>query len=232
MSANEELHRIAAMLAKRFVKDEDYDFDDETKATSLTDQGIEKVEAAFGVDNLYDLEHQTLYHYVIQAVRAHVMFERDVDYIVRDNKIELVDMFTGRIMEGRTLSDGLHQAIEAKEGVEITEENKAQAQITIQNYFRMYPKLSGMTGTAKTQEKEILEVYNMRVIQIPTNRPRKRIDQTDIVFETIEDKYEYVAQETLRRHEKGQPVLIGTTSILQSEKVSQYLKNIAYRTSS
>ncbi|KYG91174.1 accessory Sec system translocase SecA2 [Metasolibacillus sp. FSL H7-0170] len=224
MSANEELHRIAAMLAKRFVKDEDYDFDDETKATSLTDQGIEKVEAAFGVDNLYDLEHQTLYHYVIQAVRAHVMFERDVDYIVRDNKIELVDMFTGRIMEGRTLSDGLHQAIEAKEGVEITEENKAQAQITIQNYFRMYPKLSGMTGTAKTQEKEILEVYNMRVIQIPTNRPRKRIDQTDIVFETIEDKYEYVAQETLRRHEKGQPVLIGTTSILQSEKVSQYLK--------
>ncbi|MEC1180848.1 accessory Sec system translocase SecA2 [Metasolibacillus meyeri] len=224
MSANEELHRIAAMLAKRFVKDEDYDFDDETKATSLTDQGIEKVEAAFGVDNLYDLEHQTLYHYVIQAVRAHVMFERDVDYIVRDNKIELVDMFTGRIMEGRTLSDGLHQAIEAKEGVEITEENKAQAQITIQNYFRMYPKLSGMTGTAKTQEKEILEVYDMRVIQIPTNKPRQRIDQADIVFETAEAKYEFVAQETLRRHEKGQPVLIGTTSILQSEKVSQYLK--------
>ncbi|WP_042471055.1 accessory Sec system translocase SecA2 [Bacillus ndiopicus] len=224
MSANEELHRIAAMLAKRFKVDEDYDFDDETKATSLTEQGIEKVEAAFGVDNLYDLEHQTLYHYVIQAVRAHVMFERDVDYIVRDNKIELVDMFTGRIMEGRTLSDGLHQAIEAKEGVEVTEENKAQAQVTIQNYFRMYPKMSGMTGTAKTQEKEILEVYNMRVIQIPTNRPRKRIDQTDIVFETVEAKYEYVAQETLRRHEKGQPVLIGTTSILQSEKVSQYLK--------
>lgn len=224
MSANEELHRIAAMLAKRFVKDEDYDFDDETKATSLTEQGIEKVEAAFAIDNLYDLEHQTLYHYVIQAVRAHVMFERDVDYIVRDNKIELVDMFTGRIMEGRTLSDGLHQAIEAKEGVEVTEENKAQAQITIQNYFRMYPKLSGMTGTAKTQEKEILEVYDMRVIQIPTNRPRKRVDQTDIVFETADAKYEYVAQETLRRHEKGQPVLIGTTSILQSEKVSQYLK--------
>lgn len=224
MSANEELHRIAAMLAKRFKVDEDYDFDDETKATSLTEQGIEKVEAAFGVDNLYDLEHQTLYHYVIQAVRAHVMFERDVDYIVRDDKIELVDMFTGRIMEGRSLSDGLHQAIEAKEGVTITEENKAQAQITIQNYFRMYPRLSGMTGTAKTQEKEILEVYNMRVIQIPTNRPRQRIDQKDMVFETIEAKYEYVAQEAKRRHEKGQPILIGTTSILQSEKVSQYLK--------
>lgn len=224
MGANDELHRIAAMLAKRFKADEDYDFDDETKATSLTDQGIEKVEAAFGVDNLYDLEHQTLYHYVIQAVRAHVMFEKDVDYIVRDDKIELVDMFTGRIMEGRSLSDGLHQAIEAKEGVTITEENKAQAQVTIQNYFRMYPKLSGMTGTAKTQEKEILEVYGMRVIQIPTNRPRRRLDQPDIVFEKIEQKYEYVAQEALRRHEKGQPVLIGTTSILQSEKVASYLE--------
>ena len=224
MMANAELHQIAAMLAKRFVMDEDFEFDDETKATSLTDQGIEKVEEAFGVDNLYDLEHQTLYHYVIQAVRAHVMFKRDVDYIVRDDKIELVDMFTGRIMEGRSLSDGLHQAIEAKEGVTITEENKAMAQITIQNYFRMYPVLSGMTGTAKTQEKEINEVYGMSVIQIPTNRPRARIDQEDIVFETTEQKYEFVAQEALRRHEKGQPVLIGTTSILQSEELSKYLK--------
>jgi preprotein translocase subunit SecA len=224
MMANAELHQIAAMLAKRFVAEEDYDFDEETKATSLTDQGIEKVEAAFGVDNLYDLEHQTLYHYVIQAVRAHVMFKQDVDYIVREDKIELVDMFTGRIMEGRSLSDGLHQAIEAKEGVTITEENKAQAQVTIQNYFRMYPTLSGMTGTAKTQEKEIMEVYGMSVVQIPTNRPRARIDKEDIVFETTEQKYEYVAQEALRRHEKGQPVLIGTTSILQSEEVSKYLK--------
>lgn len=224
MMANAELHQIAATLAKRFVIEEDYEFDEETKATSLTEKAIEKVEAAFGVDNLYDLEHQTLYHYVIQAVRAHVMFKRDVDYIVRDDKIELVDMFTGRIMEGRSLSDGLHQAIEAKEGVTITEENKAQAQVTIQNYFRMYPALSGMTGTAKTQEKEIMEVYGMSVIQIPTNRPRARVDKEDIVFETIDQKYEYVAQEALRRHENGQPVLIGTTSILQSEEVSKYLK--------
>ncbi|MBM7607988.1 preprotein translocase subunit SecA [Lysinibacillus composti] len=223
MGANDELHRIASILAKRFKKEEDYDFDDETKATSLTEQGIEKVEAAFGVDNLYDLEHQTLYHYVIQAVRAHVMFQRDVDYIVKDDKIELVDMFTGRILEGRTLSDGLHQAIEAKEGVTITQENKAQAQITIQNYFRMYPILSGMTGTAKTQEKEFNEVYGMRVIQIPTNRPRQRVDQPDIIFNTTEAKYEYVAQQAMERHKKGQPVLIGTTSILQSEKVAQSL---------
>lgn len=224
MPSNDELHRIASMLAKRFKVDEDYDFDDETKATSLTDKGIEKVEAAFNIDNLYDLEHQSLFHYVIQAVRAHVMFQRDVDYIVKDDKIELVDMFTGRILEGRSLSNGLHQAIEAKENVTITEENKAQAQITIQNYFRMYPKLSGMTGTAKTQEKEIREVYGMEVIQIPTNRPRQRVDQPDIIFNKQEDKYKYVAAEAKSRHEKGQPVLIGTTSILQSETVADSLK--------
>lgn len=224
MASNNELHQIAAMLAKRFKVEEDYDFDEETKATSLTDKGIEKVEAAFNIDNLYDLEHQTLFHYVIQAVRAHVMFKRDVDYIVKNDKIELVDMFTGRILEGRSLSDGLHQAIEAKEGVTITDENKSMAQITIQNYFRMYPRLSGMTGTAKTQEKEIREVYGMEVVQIPTNRPRQRVDQPDIIFSTQEAKYKYVAVETKKRHEKGQPILIGTTSILQSETVADYLK--------
>ncbi|WP_155591944.1 accessory Sec system translocase SecA2 [Lysinibacillus cavernae] len=224
MPSNDELHRIAAMLAKRFKKEEDYDFDDETKATSLTDKGIEKVEAAFNIDNLYDLEHQTLFHYVIQAVRAHVMFNRDVDYIVKEDKIELVDMFTGRILEGRSLSDGLHQAIEAKEGVTITDENKSMAQVTIQNYFRMYPKLSGMTGTAKTQEKEIKEVYGMEVVQIPTNRPRQRVDQPDLIFSTQEAKYKHVATEAKKRHEKGQPILIGTTSILQSETVVDYLK--------
>ncbi|GEN83044.1 protein translocase subunit SecA 2 [Sporosarcina luteola] len=223
MQADPDLHSIAARLAKRFKKGVHFDFDDETKATSLTDAGIEQVEKAFGIDNLYELEHQTLYHYMIQAVRAYVIFKRDVDYIVKDDKIELVDMFTGRIMEGRTLSDGLHQAIEAKEGLPITDENKAQAQITIQNYFRMYPKLSGMTGTAKTQEKEFREVYNMEVIQIPTNRPRARIDSPDKVFVTIEQKYEAVAKEVAQRHEKGQPVLVGTTSILQSEKVAEYL---------
>ena len=135
MTADADLHHVAAMLARRFKRKEDFDFDDLTKAVSLTDQGIEKVEAAFGIDNLYDLNHQTLYHYVIQAVRAHVIFKKDVDYIIKEGKIELVDMFTGRILEGRTLSDGLHQAIEAKEKVEITEENKAQAQVTIQNYM-------------------------------------------------------------------------------------------------
>lgn len=230
MAADGDLHLIAARLAKRFKQGVDFDFDDETKATSLTDNGIAKVEKAFGIDNLYELEHQTLYHYVIQAVRARVIFKRDVDYIIKDDKVELVDMFTGRIMEGRTLSDGLHQAIEAKEGVTITEENKAQAQITIQNYFRMYPLLCGMTGTAKTQEKEFREVYGMDVIQIPTNRPRARIDSADKVYRTIDEKYVAMAKEVAKRHEKGQPVLVGTTSILQSEEVGKYLdkQNLTY----
>jgi len=223
MQADSDLHYVAARLAKRFKEERDFDFDDETKATSLTDAGIEKVEKAFGVDNLYELDHQTLYHYVIQAIRARVIFNRDVDYIVKEEKVELVDMFTGRIMEGRTLSDGLHQAIEAKEGLPITEENKAQAQITIQNYFRMYPQLCGMTGTAKTQEKEFQEVYGMEVIQVPTNRPRARIDSPDRVYETIDAKYKAMAKEVAKRTKTGQPVLVGTTSILQSEKVVQYL---------
>ena len=224
MTADADLHMIAARLAKRFKVEVDYDFDEETKATSLTETGIEKVEAAFGVDNLYDLDHQTLFHYMIQAVRAHVMFDRDVDYIVKEDKIYLVDMFTGRIMDGRTLSDGLHQAIEAKENVTISDENKAQAQVTIQNYFRLYPLLCGMTGTAKTQEKEFREVYGMEVIQIPTNRPQIRKDEVDLVFLTTDQKYTAVAKEVKKRHTSGQPVLVGTTSILQSERVAKYLK--------
>ncbi|RDI40143.1 accessory Sec system translocase SecA2 [Falsibacillus pallidus] len=223
MPSSSELHYIAARLAKRFEKEVDYDFDDETKATSLTETGIEKVEKAFGVDNLYEVEHQTLYHYVIQAVRAHVMFERDVDYIVHEGKVLLVDMFTGRIMEGRTMSDGLHQAIEAKEGLQITDENKTQAQITIQNYFRMYPLLSGMTGTAKTEEKEFQQVYGMNVIPIPTNKPKIRDDMSDRVYKDTHEKYAAVVEEVKDRHKKRQPILIGTTSILQSEKVAKYL---------
>ncbi|MGD6854715.1 accessory Sec system translocase SecA2 [Bacillus infantis] len=224
MESSSELHYIGSRLAKRFKDDVDYTFDVETKATSLTEEGIEKVEKAFGIDNLYELEHQTLYHYMIQAVRAHVMFEKDVDYIIKDGEIKLVDMFTGRIMDGRTLSDGLHQALEAKEGLEITEENKTQASITIQNYFRMYPLLSGMTGTAKTEEKELMEIYGMDVIQIPTNKPIIREDLSDKVYKTAEQKYKAMVEEVKGRHSKGQPILIGTASILQSEKAAEYLK--------
>ncbi|WP_203332380.1 accessory Sec system translocase SecA2 [Planococcus beigongshangi] len=222
--ANTELHRIASILASRFKVGEDFDFDEETKATSLTDKGIEKVEAAFGVENLYELEHQTLYHYVINAVRAHVIFKRDIDYIIEEGKILLVDMFTGRTMEGRTLSDGLHQAIEAKENLENTLENKAMSQVTIQNYFRMYPMLCGMTGTAKTQEKEFREVYNMDVVQIPTNKPRARVDMPDEVYVTADQKYKALVKEVESKHKVGQPVLIGTTSILQSEDAAGYLR--------
>ncbi|SIS42908.1 accessory Sec system translocase SecA2 [Salimicrobium flavidum] len=221
--ASAKLHKVCARLAKSFKNEVDYTFDRQTKGVSLSEDGITKVERAFGIDNLFDLEHQTLYHYTIQAVRAHVMFERDVDYIVHEGEIKLIDMFTGRMMEGRTLSDGLHQAIEAKEGLEITEENKTQASVTVQNYFRMYPILSGMTGTAKTEEKEFETVYGMGVIPIPRNKPMQRVDHPDLVFETTEQKYRKMVEEVQARHAKGQPILIGTTSILQSEKVAEYL---------
>lgn len=220
------LYYVCAKVVKSFKKDVDYLYDPLLKTVNFTDTGITKIERAFGIDNIYDLEHQTLYHFVLQALRARVMFQIDVDYIVQDGKIKLVDMFTGRIMEGRSYSDGLHQALEAKEGLEITEENKTLAQITIQNYFRMYPILSGMTGTAKTEEREFQALYGMDVIQVPTNKPRIRVDKEDFVFLTKENKYRAVAKEVQKRHQKGQPVLIGTTSIIQSETMATYLDEI------
>ncbi|MGE8203657.1 accessory Sec system translocase SecA2 [Heyndrickxia sp. NPDC080065] len=223
-SLNSELFTICAQIVKRLKSKVDYTFDLESKAVSYTEEGITKIENTFSIDNLYDLEHQALYHYMIQSLRAEVVFKKDVDYIVHDGKIELIDSFTGRVMEGRSLSDGLHQAIEAKEGLKLTEENKMQATITIQNYFRMYPILSGMTGTAKSEEKELQQVYGMDVVQIPTNKPKQRIDKDDLVFETIVQKYEAMTKEVAFRHANGQPVLIGTTSIEQSETVAEYLK--------
>ncbi|RSL35153.1 accessory Sec system translocase SecA2 [Salibacterium salarium] len=220
---NPSLYQICAKMARSFDAEKDYLFDPITRSVSLTEAGITKVERAFGIDNLYDLEHHTLYHFVLQGLRARVMFKRDVDYIVKDGEVKLIDMYTGRIMDGRTFSDGLHQALEAKESLEITEENKTQAQITIQNYFRMYPSLSGMTGTAKTEEQEFRNLYGMDVIQIPTNKPRIREDRKDIIFATADDKYRAVANEVSQRYEKGQPVLIGTTSIIQSETMARYL---------
>ena len=217
------LYKVCSTMAKSFVEEEDYLYDREARSVSFTDDGITKVERAFGIDNLYDLEHQTLYHYIIQALRAHVMFSRDVEYIIQEGEVKLIDMFTGRVMDGRTLSDGLHQAIEAKEGVEITEENKTQATVTVQNYFRLYPNLSGMTGTAKTEETEFKMLYNMTVISIPTNRPRVRKDTPDKIFMTTEQKYEAMTKQVAALHKQGQPVLVGTTSIIQSETVSRYL---------
>ncbi|MEN1937009.1 accessory Sec system translocase SecA2 [Paenibacillus sp. 102] len=230
-SSSSGLHYLCAKVIKSFQDTVHYTYDAETKSSSFTDEGITKVEDLFDIDNLYDIEHQTLYHYMIQALRAHVTFQRDVDYIVHDNKIMLVDIFTGRVMDGRSLSDGLHQAIEAKEGLEITEENQTYASITIQNFFRMYPTLSGMTGTAKTEEKEFNRVYGMDVIPIPTNRPVIREDLKDLVYMTTDHKYTAVREEVIKRHAKGQPILIGTMSILQSELAVRYLDeaNLSYQ---
>ncbi|EJS12364.1 protein translocase subunit secA 2 [Bacillus cereus VDM062] len=230
-SGSSDLHYLCAKVIKSFQDTLHYTYDAESKSASFTEDGITKIEDLFDIDNLYDLEHQTLYHYMIQSLRANVAFQLDVDYIVHDEKILLVDIFTGRVMDGRSLSDGLHQALEAKEGLEITEENQTQASITIQNFFRMYPALSGMTGTAKTEKKEFNRVYNMEVIPIPTNRPILREDKNDVVYVTADDKYKAVREEVLKQHKQGRPILIGTMSILQSETVARYLDeaNIKYQ---
>ncbi len=222
--AQSHLYSLCARFIRTFIKYRDYFLDQETKAITLTEEGISKIEKAFMIENLYDLEHTTLFHYVHNALRADLLFQRDVDYIIHEGEIRLIDLYTGRIMEGRSLSNGLHQAIEAKEGLKITEENHTVASITIQNYFRMYPILSGMTGTAKTEEKELLHVYNMEVIRIPTNKPVIRIDHEDIVFEKTEEKLRAVLADVKLRHEKGQPILIGTTSIRQSEVLAELLE--------
>lgn len=223
-SAQSHLYLLCARFIRTFKKDLDYLYDEESKAIALTDEGISKVERAFSIDNLFDLEHTTLFHFVHNALRAEVLFQRDVDYIVHEGEIQLIDLFTGRIMEGRSLSNGLHQAIEAKEGLQSTEENHTIASVTIQNYFRMYPILSGMTGTGRTEEKEFLQVYNMEVISVPTNRPVIRKDNEDIIFEKKEQKLQAVLNDVKARHAKGQPILIGTTSILQSEIVADLLE--------
>lgn len=201
-----------------------YTYDEQTKATVLDPTGIEKAEKTFNVDNLYDIENTNLVHFINQALKANYAMHNDVDYVVKDDKIIIVDSFTGRLMEGRSYSDGLHQAIEAKEGVTINEETKTLATITFQNLFRMYKKLSGMTGTAKTEEEELRDIYNMYVICIPTNKPVIREDFKDLLFATKEGKYKAIVNEIKERHEKGQPVLVGTIAVETSELLSEKLK--------
>ena len=220
-------HIRLKQLAQRVIADlekTDYEVDLESKSVTLAESGILKIEDLFAIDNLFSAAHQVLYHYLVQALRANALFELDVDYIVKDDKIQLIDLFTGRIMEGRSLSEGLHQALEAKEGVTITEENKTTAEITIQHYFRMYPLIGGMTGTAQTSRQEFLKTYNMDVVQVPTNRERQRIDHPDRIFMTTEQKYAAVTEKVDELHATGRPVLIGTTSIAQSEAISKHLK--------
>ena len=201
----------------------DYKIDWPTKTISLTRTGIQKACDHFGLKNLYDVENQKLVHHIDQALRANYIMLKDIDYVVQDGEVLIVDSFTGRVMQGRRYSDGLHQAIEAKEGVKIQEESKTQATITYQNFFRMYKKLAGMTGTAKTEEEEFREIYNMQVITIPTNRPLIRKDNPDILYPTLSSKFAAVVNEIKDRHSKGQPVLVGTVAVESSERLSKLL---------
>lgn len=213
--------------ADRFVKtlqfDEDYKIDEESKTTMLTNEGIHKGEIFFNLDNLYDAGDTALTHHIDQALRANFNYINDKDYVVQNGEVKLIDQATGRISEGTRLSDGLHQAIEAKENVEIQEENKSMAQITYQNLFRMYKKLSGMTGTAKTEEEELREIYNMEVVTIPTNRPIKRVDYADLLYPSVRAKYNAVVKLIKELHANGQPILIGTGSVESSELLSKIL---------
>ncbi len=221
-SAN--LYTQADKFVKTLKENEGYIYDEKTKATSLDEEGIKKAEKYFNIKNLYDIEHATLVHFINQALHANYSMKKDFDYVIQDGKIVIVDQFTGRLMPGRNFSEGLHQAIEAKEGVQINEETKTLATITFQNLFRMYKKLAGMTGTAKTEEEEFRDIYNMYVIQIPTNKPVIRKDYSDLIFATAEGKYQAIVKEIKERHAKGQPVLVGTVAVENSEKISNMLK--------
>ena len=204
--------------------DADYVVDEKARTATLTARGIAKAETAFGLENLADIENATLVHHIDQAIRAHGIMKRDIDYVVKDGEVIIVDEFTGRLMLGRRYSDGLHQAIEAKEHVRVQSENKTLATITFQNYFRLYGKLSGMTGTAMTEEEEFAAIYNLDIIEIPTNKPVIRIDNPDVVYKNEAGKLRAIIEQIRVCHEKGQPVLVGTVSIEKSEQLSKLLR--------
>ena len=219
-----KFYNVADNFVKTLISEKDFTVDEKANAVLLTDDGIVKAEKYFGIENYADSQNLELQHYVTQALKANYTMRADKDYMVKDNEIVIIDEFTGRLMEGRRYSDGLHQAIEAKEGVKIQRESKTLATITFQNYFRMYAKLSGMTGTALTEENEFREIYNLDVIVIPTNRPVQRIDQSDMVYKNETGKYKAIVEEIVKSHEKGQPVLVGTASVDRSEYISSLLK--------
>ncbi|WP_408007855.1 preprotein translocase subunit SecA [Pseudalkalibacillus sp. A8] len=219
-----ELYRIANQFIHQLKQDEDFTVDIKTKNVQLTEEGMSKAESFFRVENLFDISNVSINHHINQALKAHVIMHRDTDYVVQDGEVVIVDPFTGRLMAGRRYSDGLHQAIEAKEGLQIQRESMTLATITFQNYFRMYNKLAGMTGTAKTEEEEFRNIYNMNVVVIPTNRPIARIDNADYIYKTQEGKFRAVINEIAERHKKGQPVLVGTVAVETSELIAQTLK--------
>ncbi|MCK9858066.1 preprotein translocase subunit SecA [Paenibacillus sp. ATY16] len=219
-----ELYYAADRFVSRLKEEEDYTVDIKLRNVTLTEAGVEKAEKAFGIENLFDHANVTLNHHVQQALKAHVIMKRDVDYVVNEDEVVIVDEFTGRLMAGRRYSDGLHQAIEAKEQLKVQNESMTLATITFQNYFRMYRKLSGMTGTAKTEEEEFKRIYGLEVIQIPTNRALIRKDMQDVVYKSENGKFKAVVEEIVERHKKNQPVLVGTISIENSERLSDMLK--------
>ena len=223
------LYTQANVFAKMLKAEDDYNFDEKTKAVHLTEQGADKAERMFKVDNLYDVQNVEIISHINTALRAHVTLQRDVDYMVVDGEVLIVDQFTGRTMPGRRFSEGLHQAIEAKEGVTIQNESKTMASITFQNYFRMYNKLAGMTGTAKTEEEEFRNIYNMTVTQIPTNKPVQRVDKSDLIYISQKGKFDAVVEDVVDKHKKGQPVLLGTVAVETSEYISNLLKKRGIR---
>lgn len=241
-----DLYRVANMFARTLRNEEDFKIDEKAKTIALTDgvvkdkfgdieegsenrNGVKKAETYFGIENLSDPQNIEISHHINQAIRANYLMKRDVDYIVKDGEVIIVDEFTGRLMYGRRYSNGLHQAIEAKEGIEVRKESQTLATITLQNYFRMYKKLAGMTGTAKTEEDEFRHIYNMDVVQIPTNKPIARADLDDAIYKNLKGKFNAVLTDIETRHEKGQPILVGTISIETSEFLSSLLKKKGIR---
>src|SRR5512134_3959327 len=216
--------KFVAKGQQRTEDDADYEYDEKFKTVSPRESSIDAVERALGIENLYDPRNAQLVNHLIQALKAQSLYHRDDEYVVQDGEVKIVDEFTGRIMEGRRWSEGLHQAVEAKEGVAIREEHVTLATITLQNYFRLYEKLAGMTGTAKTEEKEFQEIYNLHVVEIPTNRPVARLDENDFIFKTPDAKFAAVLEDIVERHEAGQPILVGTIAVETSEYLSQLLQ--------
>ena len=219
-----DLYEKANQFVSRLKNEEDYTIAEKEKAVSLTEQGIAKAQRAFNVENIADLDNAELYHHILAALKAHAIMKRDVDYVVQNGEVIIVDEFTGRLMIGRRYSEGLHQAIEAKEHVKVERESKTLATITFQNYFRMYKKISGMTGTAKTEEEEFQGIYNLDVVQIPTNKPMIRKDLNDMVYKTKRGKFNAVVEEIVKRHQTGQPILVGTVNVETSEMLSHLIK--------
>ncbi|MCH8049380.1 hypothetical protein IH979_01575, partial [Patescibacteria group bacterium] len=219
-----DLYNKFADIVKDLKENEDFNIDDKMRVATFTETGLQKIEKRLGVDNLYSEGGLELVHHAEQAIKAHAIFHIDKDYVVQDGEVKIVDEFTGRIMEGRRYSEGLHQAIEAKEGVEIKRESRTLATITFQNFFRMYEKLAGMTGTAATEAEEFSKIYDLEVVEIPTNKPNQRDDLSDRIYKNEQGKWLSVVQEVKERQSKGQPVLIGTVSIEKNELLSGLLK--------